>query len=141
MKCEHVRHTSKIDLREWGFDTEHNLADALVGTIVTPIIRGQFEKTPPEISTPFYWSTSDDDGHGGPPVENPLTLDIQLPLGENEEPVVYRTTLEEVIDDEFFFENLEPVDADKVARVADELERIAAKIRERITAVRERAAE
>ena len=132
MDCEHVRHSDKIDLTTWGFDTEHKLIDAVVGAIVTPIIQGEFNKSPPQITMPIYWSSSNDDGHNGPPVENPLTLDIQLPLGPSDDAVVYRTTLQEVIDDEFFDEDDDEVDRGKVARVADALERLAAKLRERL---------
>jgi hypothetical protein len=131
MKCVHVQHTNRIDLTDWSFNTGHDVIDRIIGAIATPIIREEFEKDAPAISLPFYWG--EQDGYGGKPVENPLTLDIQLPLGNDEESVVYRTTLEEVINDEFFNE-FEPA-ADysaKIARVVDELERLAKHYRERM---------
>jgi hypothetical protein len=131
MKCTHVPHTNEIDLRLWGFETGNKIIDAVIGAVVTPIIREQFEEDHPRIGLPFYWSTSD--GFSGPPVENPLTLYMHLPLGKNEESVVYSTTLAAVIDDDLFFEN-DYTSVDKLSSVASELERLAAEIRKRILA-------
>jgi hypothetical protein len=72
-------------------------------------LRDRFLEDPPRLSLPIIWDyelTLDDgevckgeDGWGGPPVDDPLTLYLHLPLSEDEQGVVFKCSLEEVIDD------------------------------------------
>jgi len=72
-------------------------------------LRERFRDDPPRLTLPVMWDfdlTLDDgtickaeDGWGGPPVHDPLTLYLHLPLSAEEEGVVFTCTLEEVIVD------------------------------------------
>jgi hypothetical protein len=83
--------------------------DQTLNAAITDELRRRFDEEPPRLSLPIIWDydvTLDDgeiskatDGWNGPPVDDPLTLDLHLPLAEEEEGVVFRCTLEEVIDD------------------------------------------
>src|SRR5262245_9384431 len=69
----------------------------------------RFQECPPSLSLPIIWcdemTLSDgsiskaSDGCGGPPVDDPLMLYLSLPLSEDDLPVYFKCSLEEVIDD------------------------------------------
>lgn len=48
---------------------------------------------------PFEWNLLNNDGHGNPPVENPLTLDFCFYYSEYDNPLVWRGNLQALIDD------------------------------------------
>lgn len=55
---------------------------------------------PPYISLPYAWSVFGEDGMGGPPVTDPLMLEITIPAmgdGEDENAPAWRTPLSEAI--------------------------------------------
>lgn len=76
---------------------------------ITNELRGRFAKDPPRLCLPIIWDyemklhdgtiSNASDGLNGPPVNDPLILDLHLPLAEEEDGVVFRCSLEEVIDD------------------------------------------
>ena len=80
-----------------------------LNSAVTDELRERFRENPPRLSLPIIWDFEikyDDgsigkgaDGHGGPPVDDPLTLYLRLPLADEEDGVVFKCSLEEVIDD------------------------------------------
>lgn len=57
---------------------------------------------PPSLKFPFSWVN--EDGNGGPPVTEPLTLDLVVPFGETSNPV-WRFSLREIIIHEIKFFN------------------------------------
>ena len=89
-----------IDLRQWelGEAIGKKMADDYLAD-VSETLRLEFEKRPPEISFPFYWSKGD--GYSRDVVISDVaTLYIEFPLGETEEDqVVYSVSLEGAIDD------------------------------------------
>ena len=62
----------------------------------------QLELHPPEIRFPFAWV--DEDGNGGPPVSDPLLIDLKVPFTLTDQPV-WRYSLREVIRHELQFFN------------------------------------
>jgi hypothetical protein len=93
---ERVKWSEHIDLSDWDFagDDEEWSARflttpiamgvlALAAAIITRKLRAEFRLQPPDITMPITWSKSGDDGIGGPPPDDPLTLYLGLPMGES----------------------------------------------------------
>ncbi len=82
------------------------LADAL-NEMLSDIF---FDRAWPDITLPVEWAAQKQDGYGGPPVEDPLTIFVHLPLGkpapdERQDPayvcesVIFKTSIGELVDD------------------------------------------
>lgn len=56
-------------------------------------------KVDTNFSMPFGWSPLNGDGHGNPPVENPLAIDFCFFYTEYDNPLVWRGNLQALIDD------------------------------------------
>lgn len=78
MDPKRIHPEEKVDFTGWEF------ADGKFGELaaeeVAKAIEEQLVDDPPWISLPTIWT--DDDGNGGPPVTDPLTIYITLPLGK-----------------------------------------------------------
>lgn len=105
MKMKRVRHGGEIDLCEWEFFTTDDpmggLRDILMkgfAAHITEVLRAQFEEDPPILHLPFMWSDRSD-GMGGPKVDDPAMLHLNIQLGAGEDGVTYACSLEDVVDD------------------------------------------
>jgi hypothetical protein len=92
------RTRDEIDVSEWGLDSIDQIRDGL-DRIVNEFLQSAICQ-PAEMSLPFIWSRDSEgspgpdgevgqidpgsDGEFGPPVTDPLTLRIMLPLGSEE---------------------------------------------------------
>jgi hypothetical protein len=97
----------------------------------------------PEVELPIIWNFGlggdPDDGRGGPPVDDPLTIYVTLPFGPDmDNPAIWSFTLEALITDDIeLHAEFVPV----AKRVTARLREIADKIDERYSAVDNRDAE
>lgn len=87
---------------------------------------------------PFFWAPSNHDGQGGPAVDNPLELRVQL-LDWNQDAAVTRhydlvEMILEMVDDQLLGDGsgYDEKNDEWASRTADALEMLAAKIREPI---------
>jgi hypothetical protein len=67
----------------------------------TEVVREEFEKNPPYLDFPILWESCDaGDGRHGPSPSDPVTLYLDLPLGQFDgNNVCYSCSLEDVVDD------------------------------------------
>src|SRR5215471_3750926 len=97
VKMHRASSGAEIDLIDWGFAEDHPKRAAAM----TKLLREEFKENPPQLDLPFEWSAGErpSDGRGGRPVDNPLTIYLELPLGptEDEHPT-WQCTLGELID-------------------------------------------
>lgn len=101
-KMTFVATSDPIDLRTWGFADGGPLNKA-AAELVTDVLQEQFTETPPELDLPFYWS--DSDGRGGPKIQDPLTIYLDLPLSDSEDCAHWSVSLVDLISD--FIESIE----------------------------------
>ena len=85
-----------IGLVEWGIGDE---VKKLIMQLISETIEDELRDDPPRLSFPYMWAP-ESDGHGGPAVTDPATIEVEFPLGGSEtERVAFRTSLELVVDD------------------------------------------
>ena len=96
----HVPHTPKIDLR--GLVDE---PDAEEVSLASDVLAKAFDSTegwtiPPHAHLPTKGTGFDSgDGHNGPAVDDPTTIYIVLPLSGSDDGVVYRTSINDLVQD------------------------------------------
>ena len=98
---KHIRGEVNVD---WLDDERAEALEALQKTLsgsVTEHIAATLKDNPPYVSLPILWASGKkpSDGSGGPPVLDPLTIEIQLSaLGASEdEGPIYRVSLCELV--------------------------------------------
>lgn len=104
-EMKRVRSSNEIDLRSWEwFETDdpnglRDLVAAGFAANVTNVLRKVFDEHPPQLDFPVMWGP-DSDGWGGKCPDDPVTLYVSLPLGEEEDDcVIYACSLEGAVDD------------------------------------------
>jgi hypothetical protein len=106
-KMDRVPSSGVIDFTDWGFADDHPKR----AIYLTKLLREQFMEYPPVLDLPFEWSDSGSDGRHGPAVEDPLTLYLNIPVGEADgNGPLWSCTLGEIID-ELIESNSPPDDA------------------------------
>ena len=96
-----IGHSPKVNLREWVFDALEELdLDELIKKVASEAINCALEE-PARAWIPALWSDiGSEDGIGGPLVDDPLTIYIELPLGETEDNnPVWALSLSAAVDD------------------------------------------
>ena len=90
--------SGKIDLTDWGLPE----AEEALAHVATAVRRAAEESLKYmlddeiKVRFPVVWSPTCD-GWGNPPVDDPLTIYVQLPLGDVDQPVVVALNLREEI--------------------------------------------
>jgi hypothetical protein len=91
-----VPSSGAIDFTDWGFADEHPKR----AIYLTKLMREQFQEHPPDLDLPFEYSQGHGDGRHGPAVTDPLTLYLDIPLGETDgEGPLWSCTLGAIIDE------------------------------------------
>jgi hypothetical protein len=135
-----VEHTADIDLVPWEFcfrsdDALRDLTPKQIEAIqraVTEVLRQEFRGSLPALSFPAGWGKGD--GRGGPPVVDPVTMYVDLPLGENDcWPCSYSLSLEGAVDEVIELRReghgtCDPKGRDILLKIAVRLRELAAKL-------------
>ena len=95
-----VQHSAPINLAPWGLFDDDWLGQAVGGKVTETIIE-EFTEYPPDLFLPIEWSGSDGrDGIGGPPVDDPLLIYVDLSLGaSSDDNVVWSASFREMVED------------------------------------------
>jgi hypothetical protein len=76
MNASRVPHAEAINTKGWHFGFEK--LDAAISEAVSGALENSFELDPPDVNLPVSWET--EDGIGGPPAADPLTVYVSLPV-------------------------------------------------------------
>jgi len=100
MRMHHVPHTPEIDLT--GIVDEEYSDDVAFANVNLKAIFDDYYKlaTYPHADFPVFWQEGDEpcDGHGGPPVDDPTTIYVGLPLAGFGDTVVYSVSIAAMVD-------------------------------------------
>lgn len=114
-----------IDLSNFAFGDLRGELAKLIGKALT----AHLNETHPYVSLPAAWG--DSDGEGGPPVDDPLTLRVHIPFGEDDDSEPYWQVSLADIAESFLSDTRDDGSYSEGAlRIAGALEELAKKIRE-----------
>jgi hypothetical protein len=91
-------HCGEINFSEWVFDENEKL-NAIIVESVTDVLQAEFADSEPSLGLPFEWAQGEnpgDGGHNGPPLSDPLSIVLTLPLADDDNGVTYLTSLSEL---------------------------------------------
>jgi len=115
---------TEIDLSGWvfGLDDLFDCPDKVAGKAFAKALQETLTRCPPRVELP--WTFKTDDGFGNDPVTDPAILYFTFPLGLEDYPPVWRTSLEDAID-WFLKEN---DDVERMSALSQRLRELATKI-------------
>lgn len=119
-----------IDFTAWEFG--FGVLNEEIAKTVTEVVAQQFKEDPPTLGFPFIWAPSDD-GHKGPPVDDPTVIYLSVgAVGEEDSGPLWRFDLREIIMEDFVAlvecgpgGVIDVVDHPKIERMRDSLRKIA----------------
>jgi hypothetical protein len=100
---KYVASSQKVNLSKWSMgDGEITVTvngDSLgpLLAVVSTVIQQQLLETPPSLDLPFYWGKND--GRTGSCPTDPLTIYLNLPLGDEDDEINFEISFETLVDD------------------------------------------
>lgn len=128
-----VPHSHPIDVGQWNFLTDP--INECIAAAVREALTETFSNEPPELTLPAVWG--DQDGDGGPPPENPLTIYVSIPLAVSDDGVLFRTTVDEMVDEYLTYYQDDGSFEDGLIRIRDGLKALADRLDAILTEPRE----
>lgn len=99
-EMERLPHSEKMEFEDFEFEVEG--LGALIRQTITDRLEKNLAECPPRLSLPMRWGPNED-GDGGPPVSDPLTIYLRLPLDKGRDAeCIWSITLTELLDYELF---------------------------------------
>jgi hypothetical protein len=104
INMRHVKHSADIDLTTWtiidgGSGSAVQDIEVILRKEMTATLREVLKENPPELSFGRDWGIDGEDGYGGPQPSDAATVYVGLPLGPEDNYVVYSLSLEAAVDE------------------------------------------